>query len=80
MELTEYLRQFWGFEGTVSDSKRFRHFIIVIMESLIMPVSNKETCMEFENNGLKNSIAGTLRLVGMQISGAWVINISSRSL
>ena len=27
--------------------------------------------MEFENNGLKNSIAGTLRLVGILISGAW---------
>lgn len=27
--------------------------------------------MEFENKGLKNSIAGTLRLVGILISGAW---------
>lgn len=27
--------------------------------------------MEFENNGLKNSIAGTLRLVGILMSGAW---------
>ena len=27
--------------------------------------------MGFENNGLKNSIAGTLRLVGILISGAW---------
>ena len=27
--------------------------------------------MEFENNGLKNSIAGTLRVVGILISGAW---------
>ena len=27
--------------------------------------------MEFENNGLKNSIAGTLRLVGILLSGAW---------
>ena len=27
--------------------------------------------MEFENNGLNNSIAGTLRLVGILISGAW---------
>ena len=27
--------------------------------------------MEFENNGLKNSIVGTLRLVGILISGAW---------
>lgn len=27
--------------------------------------------MEFENNGLKNSIAGTLRLVGILISWAW---------
>ena len=27
--------------------------------------------MEFENNGLKNSIAGTLRLVGILISVAW---------
>ena len=27
--------------------------------------------MEFENNGLKNSIAGTLRLVGILMSWAW---------
>ena len=27
--------------------------------------------MEFENNGLKNSIAGTMRLVGILMSGAW---------
>lgn len=27
--------------------------------------------MEFENKGLKNSIAGTLRLVGILMSGAW---------
>ena len=37
------------------------------MEKLIMPVFVKggmESSVEFENNGLKNSIAGTLRLVG----------------
>lgn len=27
--------------------------------------------MEFENNGLKNSIVGTLRLAGILMSGAW---------
>lgn len=39
-----------------------------------MPVFVKggmERSVEFENNGLKNSIAGTLRLVGILISGAW---------
>lgn len=39
-----------------------------------MPVFVKggmESSVEFENNGLKNSIAGTLRLVGILISGAW---------
>ncbi len=39
-----------------------------------MPVFVKggmESSVEFENNGLKNSIAGTLRLVGILLSGAW---------
>lgn len=39
-----------------------------------MPVFVKggmESSVEFENNGLKNSIAGTLRLVGILMSGAW---------
>ena len=39
-----------------------------------MPVFVKgglERSVEFENNGLKNSIAGTLRLAGILMSGAW---------